>query len=68
MPASLITFPHLFMSDLILAENCSGELPIASTPALKSFSFTSALFNTRIVSWFRRSIIGAGVLAGANKA
>jgi hypothetical protein len=57
MPASLITLPHLTISDLTVAADCSGELPTVSNPVLRNFSLISAWARTLKVSWFNRVMI-----------
>ena len=44
IPASLITLPHLAISDFIVAASCSGELPAVSSPEF------SAYFHERFVN------------------
>src|SRR5262245_20867144 len=68
MQASLITLPHLTMSDLIVAASSAGELlPTVSIPELKCRPFTSGRFSTRTISWFSRLTSVSGVLVGASK-
>ena len=50
IPASLITLPHLAISDFTAAANSFGEPPTGSTPVLKSRSLTSAVLSTRTIS------------------
>ena len=65
MPTSLISLPVVAISDFIAAANSAGEPAMTSAPESKSRRFTSALLRTRTICRFSRSMIGAGVLAGA---
>ena len=65
MPAFFITFPSFAISAFIAAASCSGELATASSPMASMRSFDSDVFTTLTLSWFRRLMMAAGVLAGA---
>src|SRR6185436_9274799 len=65
IPASLMTFDHFRISDLIIAANASGELPVPSTPASANFDRSSGDASAFRVSALRVLMVVPGTFAGA---
>src|SRR3712207_6122790 len=66
-PDSLTTLPHLTISSLRKAENCSGVPLSTVAPSAAIFSRTSGICSTRTTSVFRRLTIGSAVPAFTRK-
>ena len=62
-PASLTTFAHFADCSRRCAANCSGVLPITSTPRAVNFSTTSGVFRVLTNSALSLAMIGAGPAA-----
>src|ERR1043166_5327208 len=68
IPASLMTGPHLSISDLMWRASSSGVEPTRAAPSGSSRSFTGGWASAATMSACILAMIGAGVLAGKKKA
>src|SRR5204863_7813307 len=66
IPASLMSFAYLAVSDFMNAMNCSGVLWTASTPRSANFFFTSESCIALTRSAWNLSVMALGVPAGMN--
>src|SRR4051812_36173016 len=64
-PARRITSAHLRVSSRIMAPNSAGVVASGSAPAASTRVLISGAASAALISAFNRSMIGAGVPAGA---